>query len=337
MNKVFIIAILMIVTCNNIFGQHFLPEITAKNINNRIIISWFNNYKKNISDILIQRSFDSLNNFTTIGSVINPQSIENGFPDDFPPYNKMYYRVTLLFEGGSYEIGPSIKPIKEPMILKELDVTYIPEEPTNKDFVNQEIEIYTPAIPKTNIDSSISLPKTKPIFTISNVRFQKPKIKTDSIKKTTIITPTIKIEKQIQVATKKSIQPKENSQKIAIKEKKKVDIVKPAIVKDIKIDSVAVIPEKKKIESAFPSNSVFINKSNTLTINIKDSAYLSYQIKFYNDNNKLLFELSKIKSKCFFIDKLNFPHAGWYYFEIYKNGELIEKSKFNILKDRPKN
>ena len=181
--KAFIIALLFFICSGKIFGQYFLPEIHAKNINNRIVISWKNQYKKNVADILIQRSFDSTKNFTTIGSVINPQSIENGFPDDLPPYNKMFYRVTILFEGGSYEIGPSTKPIKEPVIPKDINVTFIPEEVIDSSFVDQDIEIQSPIIPKIMIDSSLKILNIAAINPLANVHFQKPKEKIDSIKK----------------------------------------------------------------------------------------------------------------------------------------------------------
>jgi hypothetical protein len=41
-------------------AQDTLPDIKVKNIGGRIIISWKNAYNVNISNINIQRSFDSL-------------------------------------------------------------------------------------------------------------------------------------------------------------------------------------------------------------------------------------------------------------------------------------
>ena len=111
-------------------AQNTLPEITVKNLNEKIIVSWLNTYKKPIQNILIQRSFDSLKNYTTIGTVLNPQNTENGYPDNMPPYNKMYYRVTIIFEGGAYEIGKAARPVKEIIELPELDITAIPKPKT---------------------------------------------------------------------------------------------------------------------------------------------------------------------------------------------------------------
>ena len=58
-------------------AQETLPAITVKNIGGQIVVSWVNNYKAPVANISIQRSFDSLKNYTTIGSVLNPMNIEN--------------------------------------------------------------------------------------------------------------------------------------------------------------------------------------------------------------------------------------------------------------------
>ncbi len=111
---------ILIFSFGDTYAQSSLPEITVKNYNGKIIISWLNDYKKKISDILVQRSYDSLKNYTTIGSVLVPQNLENGYPDLNPPYNKMYYRVTIIFEGGTYAVGPATRPVKE-KIVSDID------------------------------------------------------------------------------------------------------------------------------------------------------------------------------------------------------------------------
>jgi hypothetical protein len=119
----FILSTTFALNIEHSLGQSSLPEITVNGYGNKVIISWLNDYEKPVTNIFIQRSFDSLKNFTTIGSVLIPQNKENGYPDNNPPYNKMYYRVSVTFEGGTYEIGPAFKvttPIKE---LASIDIT----------------------------------------------------------------------------------------------------------------------------------------------------------------------------------------------------------------------
>jgi hypothetical protein len=58
-----------------------------------------------------------------------------------------------------------------------------------------------------------------------------------------------------------------------------------------------------------------------------------YTIKFFEDDGTFLFELKNMKERDFKIDKANFYHAGWFRFELYEDGKLIEKHKFNLEKD----
>ncbi|MBS1497513.1 MAG: hypothetical protein JSS85_11630, partial [Bacteroidetes bacterium] len=55
---------------NAVSAQEILPNITVKNISGKIIVSWQSLYNQPTATINIQRSYDSLKNFTTIGSVL---------------------------------------------------------------------------------------------------------------------------------------------------------------------------------------------------------------------------------------------------------------------------
>ncbi len=97
----------------NSYSQDSLPAIVVKNINGQIIISWKNSYAVPVTNISIQRSYDTLKNYSTIGSVLSPMNRENGYADTKPPYNKMYYRLFISFEGGKYVFSSVQRPIKE--------------------------------------------------------------------------------------------------------------------------------------------------------------------------------------------------------------------------------
>ncbi len=104
---------------NNLFAQDTLPKISVKNINKQIIISWKNNYGAKISYINIQRSRDSLKNFRTIGSVLNPLNRENGYLDAKADSIIYFYRVFVAFTGGNYFFSTSKKPIIDTIRKKE--------------------------------------------------------------------------------------------------------------------------------------------------------------------------------------------------------------------------
>jgi hypothetical protein len=232
----------------SITAQDTLPNITVKNLNGQIIVSWVNNYKIPVAALNIQRSYDSLKNYSTIGSVLNPQNIENGYADITPPYNKMYYRVFVSFEGGSYLFSKITRPVKEVPEAIVLEDTLHP-------FLVKDNWVLQPIYERKNQNIKIQ-PKT-----------QLPRINSN----TEIIT--------------------------------------------------------------YPSRRIFAGKDNNVIIYLPEAETKKYTVKFFEENEAPLFELNKLTATYFIIEKVNFVHAGWFYFEVYENGKLIEKNKFYIFKD----
>lgn len=230
MIKPFFLLPLFFILSNILFAQDKpLPFIQVKNLNNKIVVSWINDYTKPITALNIQRSYDSLQNYTTIGSVLSPQSRDNGFADANFPYNKMYYRVFVSFEGGSYIITASARPIKE---------FYAAD--------NALSEKYPWLV--SNKDSSTIFPPSKPGIT-------------------------------------------------------------------------------------YPSNNIFTAKDNNIIVHLVNAETKKYSVKFFDETEKFLFELTKLREEYLIIEKVNFVHTGWFRFEIYENGLLIENNKFQILKE----
>lgn len=131
----------------------------------------------------------------------------------------------------------------------------------------------------------------------------------------------------------------------------KIDTVmmngRPTIVKAqpivIKIDSLqwgdsVATPNpnynKPRVTAFTPSLYVFTNRDGYVRINLPDDEKAKkYSIKFFDDKNTFLFELKEIKERDFKLDKTNFYHAGWFFFELYEGSKLIEKHKFYLEKD----
>jgi hypothetical protein len=102
MMKKLVPALLIILCQLAASAQTELPEFSVKKISaNRIVISWVNPFP-NMSQISIQRSFDSLKNYKTILSVADPKAVQNGFADSKAPNDTMYYRLFYATEGGSF-------------------------------------------------------------------------------------------------------------------------------------------------------------------------------------------------------------------------------------------
>jgi len=124
MPKIFIGITFFIAFTVSGFAQDTLPDFSVKNYNGKIVVSWKNNYGAHISNMNIQRSADSLRNFTTIATVLNPLNKENGVVDNKAPNANMFYRIFVAFEGGNYIFTKSHRPVID--TFKPLAVMTLP-------------------------------------------------------------------------------------------------------------------------------------------------------------------------------------------------------------------
>jgi len=260
MRKIFYLLLLGItVPAGKLLAQEILPGITVKNYNGKIIVSWKNEYPLEVKTINIQRSFDSSKNFTSIGSVLNPQNAENGFVDEKPPYNKMYYRVFITFDAGAYVFSESVRPVKE-------------------------------------------VPQPSPMITIDDTKGRQKDVVIPEDKKLTrpVISNRDKTSKQPVTKT-----PVNGNRQ----------------------------PEVKAEVITYPSRRIYTARDNNIVIHLENVETKKYIVKFFDEADKPVFELNRIKDDHLIIEKVNFLRSGWFYFEVYESGKLVEKNKFYIPKD----
>jgi len=103
---------LIVFVCQHSLAQDTLPRISVTGIGTNVLVSWTNPFIT-LTTINIQRSFDSIKNFTTIGSVLDVTNKRNGYIDTRPLTPNMYYRIFLSFEGGTYLFTKSSRAIKD--------------------------------------------------------------------------------------------------------------------------------------------------------------------------------------------------------------------------------
>lgn len=76
-----------------------------------------------------------------------------------------------------------------------------------------------------------------------------------------------------------------------------------------------------------PSIYVFTNTKGNLTIQLPNTNTKRYSLFIY-DGKLLLHNITNLQEDYWIIEKSNFYHSGWYNFELYCNGELLERNKF---------
>lgn len=89
-------------------------------------------------------------------------------------------------------------------------------------------------------------------------------------------------------------------------------------------------PGSQTSTSFQPSIYVYSNPDGNINISIADAQQNNYTLRFYDSKNQFIFEVNKISKPLLIIDKVNFLHAGWFHYELYKNGVINEKWKFYI-------
>ena len=109
MRKSIFIIFLFLMLHHISFAQDTLPKISVTKLGNKVLVSWTNPFE-NVTTINIQRSYDSLKGFSTIGSVLNVKAKSNGFVDSKEFIPPQYYRVFISFEGGTYTFTQSHRP-----------------------------------------------------------------------------------------------------------------------------------------------------------------------------------------------------------------------------------
>ncbi len=256
----YIFFIFFISFSNGLLAQDTLPKITVRNISNKIIVSWKNTYGANISNINIQRSYDSIKNFTTIGSVLEPMNRENGFVDNKAPTEYVFYRVFVAFEGGRYVFSKSSRPVKDSTVMISNPV--IVEDKTGDN----------PAQPQI----AIPAPSTAPV-----------------------LVPGTKIG-----------------------------------IRLLRVPAPLPLPPPPTPKNIFiPSKFIYTGKDNNIIIELPVSSASRFSAKFYDEEDNPIFEIKKITEAFLIIEKVNFKHAGWFYFKLFDNGILKEKNRFYIPKD----
>jgi hypothetical protein len=131
------------------------------------------------------------------------------------------------------------------------------------------------------------------------------------------------------------------------------NVAVPPIEHLIKPDSVARIrPNINPIPNLKPGSGIVINRQKdlptepilftpSLTVFTHRDGYVfiqlpatlnssNVQIRFFTEEGQAIFELTNPPLRSFRIDKTNFYRSGWYRFEIWQKGKMIESNRFYL-------
>jgi hypothetical protein len=282
-----------------VFAQDTLPKFSAVLKNNgKVLVSWHNNFQS-VSQISIQRSSDSLKNFTTFLTVPDPSVPQNGFVDSKAD-GRMYYRLFIVLGNGSYLFSKSKRPSSGNDVVNENENT----ETKETKFRNDEQRV---VYQKNNKNEGYLSP---------------PKIN-----------PATGIEIETTVFIKR------NDSLIGQFSGKMLNRFRDSVLKKTRDTLAFIGADTVIIKSFVPkevykiSNYVFTAKDGNINISLPDAAIKKYSIKFLEIDSSPVFDIKEIKDVLLIVDKTNFVHSGWFRFELFEDGKLKEKNRFFIPKD----
>jgi len=82
-----------------------------------------------------------------------------------------------------------------------------------------------------------------------------------------------------------------------------------------------------------PSKFIYIGKDNNVIVELSEATGRRFSVKFYDEKDNPIFEIKKISEPFLIIEKVNFKHAGWFYFKLFDNGILKERNQFYIPRE----
>ena len=78
---------------------------------------------------------------------------------------------------------------------------------------------------------------------------------------------------------------------------------------------------------------IFTDEKGYLQIALPKARVRNYRLTIYDSDNTVLFAVNRIQETEFLLEKGNFLHAGWFNFELFEDGKLLEANRFYIQKD----
>ena len=258
-------------------AQEMLPEFSASlKSNGKIIISWRNSFPVT-NQISIQRSYDSLKNFTTLLTVPDATVAENGFVDTKAPNSRLYYRLFIVLDSGKYLFTKSKRPVPDTAAVSKEKITE-DNDPVLSKAESQRLSY----LQKNNTGQMISAPdriNAAPSIKVNKTIFIK---KQDSVAGQLFEKDLRKFKDSILAKTKDTLVFKDAD----------TILIKPFVPKEV-----------YKVSSF-----VFTGKEGNVTISVPDADKKKYSIKFFETDGSEVFELKEIKQSLLIVDKTSFLH-----------------------------
>lgn len=310
-----ILALAFLLLSINTLAQDTLPKFSAfTRGSDKVLIGWTNNYP-HVTQISIQRSFDSLRLFKTIVTVPDPTIPQNGYLDAKGTNARMFYRLFIVLDSGKYVFSPSQRAVLD--TVRRMDGQRQEVMPENN--VRQRVVIAENMAPK---EAELLKEKIQ-----EATKKEDPKVITPIEKPK----PAPEPERYFIIKRRDSVI-RQLPAKLLGKFRDSIVLRTRDTMTFRNSDTILLKPfMPKPVFKA--SQYVYSDNAGNVVIQLPDAKTRSYTVKFFEDDNTFLFEVKQIKEPYLVVDKTNFMHSGWFKFELREDGKEKEQHKFFIPKD----
>lgn len=317
-----LVIFLTIFISTYLYAQPTLPDIAGALQKGVIILTWECQYD-GVKSIAVQRSSDSVHNYSTVGYVKELKKGVQVFVDGHPGAGKNWYQLYIVFNSGLTWNSNRIKIYVDTATLMNQRVVLPPNDSLQKLVTATE----SSQKPKKSKKSGI-------VVTIDSSDKKEPDGTTIDMSSITgnIITPVTKDSGTVFYSNEsRTVNTPANTPHGTANEV--VSSSSSTEVKKVKRITISIDTDPTGLNpyTVIKSRFIFTNPlTGHVNMELPDVARHNYAVIFYDAKNNAVVEISKIMASPLIIDKRNFQNKGIYKFELTRDNSQFETGYVTI-------
>ena len=326
--SLFFVLFYLFYFCAPSFSQPLLPDLSGNTQNGYAIVSWTSQYDA-LKSISVQRSADSVYNYSSIGYVKATKKGVQAYIDGHPLPGKNWYRLYIVFNSDlTWYSNRMMIYVDSAQLLKQQVMA-----------PNDSLQQYVPRMIKNAVAASAISPppankNQQPVTTNTQPPAANNRNTTSSNTTTTVATkqPAANNRQPATTNTNSTTQPHTannttaaNNNTTAIAPPPEPPIIVPKLV--LTLPDASGVDAYAYVKSQFVFTNPFTGHVN---VEIRDAKQYHYSLWFYDSKEARVLEIPSITQPAIIIDKRNFSHKGLYRFELIRDREKLESGFITI-------
>lgn len=310
-----------------------LPAIMVSTEQAENNLTWYCQYE-GVKSISVQRSADSVRNFTTIGLINAPKKGNGTYRDLHPTVGKNYYRLSIAFGGDLEWFSNTYK-----IILDSATIAKVQQEKAAaalaviESMKAAEAAAQAAAEQKAASERALNALKEEARVAKLNEAAEKKAAQLEKEKAAAATAALIKAAKKVD-----NIAQEKTEALAEMKAKSNVDKLekeKATPTAESKLDKKVAKKEKSNLLiepvvapppfTFVPSTKIYTNPyTGHVNIKLEDAWNRRYSIRFYDPSKNEVLRISRVSKPSLVLDKNNFNSRGIYSFQLFDGSAVID-------------